>query len=379
MLAVVACGNGTTSSEQSPPKSGATPTPGTPAVDPPKTDQAPGVRPDGEIVSAVDWFDGTLEQALERAKAEDKLLFVDVGAYWCPPCHALDEKVFVDPAVGEFLGKGYVSVHIDAEKGEGPELVERYHVQAFPTMLVLEATGIEKGRIVDFLPADDLMTALGRIATGDNVLAKLADAVEVDPDDLAKRYALGHAYLLAANREQAKVHMDTVVLGDPSNEMGLASRAMYDHALFVTYKLDRDPQGAIVEFRALQAKFPDSKDAVRAFRHIGRLYCKMGKESEAVASLDAMMATDPTSPDLASAYGWFSFRQRCGLEPALAVVRKGIVAAPDMADLRYVEAELLARKGNESEALAAIRKASELEPKSAFYRRMVRRIEGLAG
>ncbi len=337
------------------------------------------MQADGEIVSAVEWFHGTLEQALAQAVAQDKLVFIDVGAYWCPPCHKLDEKVFVLPTVGEHLGKRYIALHIDAEKGEGPELVERYRVQAFPTMLVLEATGVEKGRIVDFLPAPDLIQALGRISTGDNVLAGLADAVESDPDDLSKRYALGHAYLLAADREAAAPHMEAVMVGDPTNALGLAAQVMYDHALFVTYKLDGDPKAAIAEFRALQTRFADSKEAVRAFRHIGRMYCKMGEPDSAVESLEAMMKTNPEDPGLASSYGWFSFRQKCGIEPALKVVQRGVAAAPEVADLRYVEAELLHRLGRREEAVAAIRKASALEPKSAFYRRMIRTMQGAAG
>jgi Flp pilus assembly protein TadD len=60
-------------------------------------------------------------------------------------------------------------------------------------------------------------------------------------------------------------------------------------------------------------------------------------------------------------------------------VRKGIVLAPEDADLRYVEAELLHALGRDAEALVSIRKASELEPKSAFYRRQVTRFQGLAG
>ncbi|MCA9684855.1 MAG: DUF255 domain-containing protein, partial [Myxococcales bacterium] len=90
---------------------------------------APGVREDGEIVFAVDWFEGSLEQALSRATSEDKLVFVEVGAYWCPPCHELEEQVFTDPRVGAWLEEHAVAVHIDAEKGEGPELVDRYAIQ----------------------------------------------------------------------------------------------------------------------------------------------------------------------------------------------------------------------------------------------------------
>jgi thioredoxin-like negative regulator of GroEL len=340
---------------------------------------APGVQPDGEIVSAVAWFHGSLDEALAKAKAEGKLVLIDVGAYWCPPCHQLDEQVFVRPEVGERLGRGYVALHVDAEKGEGPELCERYDVQAYPTVLVLEATGIEKGRVVDFLPAEALLAALDRIEQGGNVLAELVDAVENDPDDLGKRFALAHAYLLAADAQAAKPELEAVLVGDPTDALGLASKALHDRALFLTYKLEDEPERAIAEFRELQRRFPDSKQAVQAYRHIGRIQCELGLEDEAVASLEAMMAKKPEDPTLAASYGWFSFREGCGHEPALAAVRKGIALAPTDADLRYVEAELLHALGRDAEGLVSIRKASELEPKSAFYRRQVTRFIALAG
>lgn len=339
----------------------------------------PGVRPDGEIVSAVAWFEGSLEQALTRAEAEGKLVFVDVGAYWCPPCHRLDEEVFVQPAVGERLGQGYVAVHVDAEKGEGPELVERYRVQAYPTILVLEPTGIEKARIVDFLPAEQLLATLERIAAGGNVLEQLALAVEHDPDDLAKRFELAHAYLLAADAEAARPHLDAVLVGDEGNGLGLASRALYDRALFATYKLEGKTEAAIEQFAALQRTYPDSKEAVRAYRHIGRLLHTLGRDDEAVASLAAMVATNPEDPALASSFGWFSFRQQCRPQAGLEAVRKGLVLAPDDADLHYLQAELLHLLGQDQAALVSIRKASALEPKTAFYRRQIRRFEALTG
>ncbi len=350
-----------------------------PAAKPEPAPAGPGVRPDGEVISAVEWFEGSLEQALVKAKAEGKLVFLDVGAYWCPPCHRLDEEVFVRPEVGEALAEGYVALHVDAEKGEGSELVERYHVQAFPTLLVLEASGVEKGRVVDFIEPAALLSALEQVARGHNVLAELVDEVEANPDDLALRYKLGHAYLLAADAERAKGELDAVMLGDPKNELGLAGKVLYDRALFVTYKLERDPEGAIAEFRRLQDRFPDSKEAVRAYRHIGRMLAKLGREDEAIQSLEAMMTQDPSSASLASSYGWFSFRHKCGPEHGLAAVDRGLRQEPDNADLHYLRAELLHLVGKDAQGLAAIKQASALEPKTAFYRRQVRRFEALAG
>lgn len=350
-----------------------------PPAKPVEPTPAPGVQPDGEIVSAVTWLHGSLDEALARAKAEGKLVLLDVGAYWCPPCHQLDEEVFVRPEVGERIDRGYVALHVDAEKGDGPELCERYDVQAYPTVLVLEATGVEKGRVVDFRPAPELLAALDRIEQGGNVLAELVDAVEDDPDDLAKRYALGHAYLLAADAQGAAPQLEAVLVGDPQDDLGLASKVLYDRAFFQTFKLDDEPELAIAQLRELQQRFPASKPAVQAYRVIGRIQCGLGRADQAVASLEAMVATKPDDPTLASSFGWFSFREGCGHAQALAAVQRGVALAPADADLRYVEAELLHALGRDAEGLASIRKASELEPKSAFYRRQVKRFAALSG
>lgn len=341
--------------------------------------RAPGVQADGSIVFAVSWFEGSLEEALAKAKQENKLVFADVGAYWCPPCRDFDEKVFVDPEVGDFLAKGYVSVHIDAEKGNGPELVERYNVQAYPTLLVLEPSGVEKGRLVDFHARDELIAALGRIAGGENVLAELEAAVESDPDDLEKRYELAHAYALAAKRDLAQPLFDTVLAADPKNNLGLASKVLYDRAMFFTHKLDGKRELAIEEYRELQRRFPESPQAIRAYRQIGRLLNDLGRPDDAIVSLDKMIATDPTDVGLKSSYGWFSFRQKCRPDAGLKVVDAGIEQEPDNAGLYYLRAELELQLGDHEGALAAIKKASELEPESAYFKRQIRRFEALGG
>lgn len=338
----------------------------------------PGVAEDGEIRSAVRWFSGTLDEAIELARDQGKLIVVDVGAYWCPPCHELDEKTFTDPAVGEWLREHAIALHVDAEKGEGPELVERYRVQAYPTVLVLEPSGLEKDRIVDFHPGPELIAMLEAIAEGGNVMADLVAAVEAAPDDLAARYALGHAYALAAKRELAEAEFERVLAGDPDNAAGLASKVLSDRATFFTFKLDDDPDAAITALAALQARFPTSKEAIAAYRWIGRAHCKRGRSDEAVDALEAMVASKPEDPALKASFGWFAFREQCRPEAGLAAVLAGIAQAPDDADLRYVEAELQRMLGEYDLALAAIEEALRLEPDSAFFKRQTRRFQAIA-
>lgn len=351
----------------------------TPAPAPAAEAPAPGVKEDGEIVSAVAWFEGDLEGALAAAKAAGKLVFVDVGAYWCPPCQKLEEEVFVRPEVAAAISAKFVALHVDAEKSEGPELVKRYKVQAYPTLLVLEASGVEKGRLVDAMAPADLIAALESIAGGGDALAALEKKVAAAPDDLAARYELATAYALAARRDVAETEFARVLAGDPDNAKGLAAKAMADRAGFILAKIDGKPEEAIALYKELQQKFPQAKESVRAYRSIGRELHKLGRDDEATKSLEAMVATDPANVDLKAAFGWFAFRERCGQAAALVAVDAGIAQAKDNAELHYLRAELLSQLGRPADALAAIREAARLEPTSAFFKRQVRRFAELSG
>jgi len=332
------------------------------------------------VVSAVSWFEGDLEAALSEAGSKGKLVFVEVGAYWCPPCHRLDEETFTDADFAQRLHALAVPLHVDAEKGAGPEIVERYHVLAYPTMLMLEPSGVEKGRVVDFSPPAELADKLEALAEGGNVLAQLEAAAAAEPDDLEAAYVAGHAHALAAHKHKALAHYERVLSGDPDNVRGLASKVLYDRALFITDKLDDDPEGAIAAYEALQAKYPESPEATRAFRMIGRTLNGMGRADEAIARLDAMLEKDASS---VGSYGWFCFRERCHPEKGLEVVTRALedeaLEAGARAELSYLQGELQHLVGDDAAAAVAMAKASELQPRSAFYKRMARRFAGGRG
>lgn len=344
-----------------------------------KAARQPGVQSDGEVVSAVQWFEGEFEAGLAAARAAGKLVLLDVGAYWCPPCRKLDEEVFVRPDVGAALSELFVALHVDAEKGEGPDLVARYKVQAYPTLLVLEANGAEKGRLVDAMAPEALTKALAAIAAGGSALSELERKVAAAPDDLAARYELASAYALAARREEAEAELSRVIAGDPDNAKGLAAKAMSDRAALVVAKLDRDPERAIALFKELQQKYPKAKESLRAYRSIGRELHKLGRDDEAIASLEAMVAAEPDNVDLKASFGWFAFRERCRPEAGLKAIDQGIAQAPSNAELYYLRAELQHLLGRGADALTSIREAARIEPESAFYKRQVRRFAGQVG
>ena len=98
---------------------------------------APGMLPaQGLVFQTGDW-----KTMLSKARAEDKLVFVDVYTTWCGPCKEMDRKVFPDQAVGAFFNTAFINYKLDAEKGEGPGISDNYHVGAFPTYLFVNGNG----------------------------------------------------------------------------------------------------------------------------------------------------------------------------------------------------------------------------------------------
>lgn len=83
----------------------------------------------------------TLEQALVKAKAENKFVFVDCYTSWCGPCKYMANTVFTQKEAGDFFNPRFISVKFDMEKEEGKELGEKYPVRAYPTFLILRPDG----------------------------------------------------------------------------------------------------------------------------------------------------------------------------------------------------------------------------------------------
>lgn len=89
----------------------------------------------------IDFFHGTLAEAMEKAKLEDKVIFVDAYASWCGPCKRMAKTTFKDEKVGEYFNKTFINMKIDCEKGEGPAFRSKYPVSAFPTLYFIAPDG----------------------------------------------------------------------------------------------------------------------------------------------------------------------------------------------------------------------------------------------
>jgi thioredoxin 1 len=105
----------------------------------------------------IQFFDGTLQEALNKAKIEQKPIFIDIYATWCGPCKMLKRKTFTNKDVGSYFNTNYISLSLDGEKGDGAILANKYSIPGYPTLIVLNKNGDLVNLETGYLDANGLL------------------------------------------------------------------------------------------------------------------------------------------------------------------------------------------------------------------------------
>ena len=112
----------------------------------------------GIIFRQDDW-----QNVLMQAKAQKKLIFVDIYTTWCGPCKEMDKKTFTEVSVGDKFNASFINYKIDAEKGFGVTLAKRYNVTSYPTCLFVDPSENLIYKQEGLLRAFDLLKEAGMV------------------------------------------------------------------------------------------------------------------------------------------------------------------------------------------------------------------------
>ncbi len=106
---------------------------------------------------AIEFETGSWAEVIQKAKKENKPIFVDAFAVWCGPCKWMAKSVFTNDTVADFYNSNFVNVKMDMEKGEGIELAKKWKIQAYPTLLYFSPEGEMIHRICGAYPANEFV------------------------------------------------------------------------------------------------------------------------------------------------------------------------------------------------------------------------------
>ncbi len=58
----------------------------------------------------IDWYPWS-DEAFEKAKREDKPIFLSTGAIWCHWCHVMAKKCFEDAEIIKLLNENFININ----------------------------------------------------------------------------------------------------------------------------------------------------------------------------------------------------------------------------------------------------------------------------
>jgi uncharacterized protein YyaL (SSP411 family) len=93
----------------------------------------------------VDWYPWS-EEAFEKAKAQDKPVFVSIGYSSCHWCHVMEKESFDDDEVARLMNEAFICIKVDRE--ERPDLDSAY-------MVVCQAMGRSCGWPLNIIMSPD--------------------------------------------------------------------------------------------------------------------------------------------------------------------------------------------------------------------------------
>jgi thioredoxin-related protein len=108
-------------------------------------------------------------EVVEKAKSENKYIFVDCFTTWCGPCRRMDKEVYTNDSVGEYFNDKFVSVKLQMDRTEHDEVQTQqlyattetfsksYRVDQYPTFLFFRPDGKMVHKDIGYKKADEFM------------------------------------------------------------------------------------------------------------------------------------------------------------------------------------------------------------------------------
>lgn len=114
-------------------------------------------NPIAETDKGIKFHKGTWAEALQIAKKENKLIFLDIYATWCGPCKKLKARTFSNKEVGSFYNNNFINVALDGELKEGEMLMQKHALRSFPSLLFIDGNGKVVGQTAGYHSPSELI------------------------------------------------------------------------------------------------------------------------------------------------------------------------------------------------------------------------------
>ncbi len=247
----------------------------------------------GGTAGGIKW-EKNFDEALKKARASQKPIFVDFWAEWCFWCHQLEKTTYADPAVVA-RAEDFVPVKVNTEAGKREEQVAlRYDVQNLPTIAFLSPGGHLVLRLNGFQGPGQFPTTMDKAREAAKRITAFEAALERNPKDAAALLGLGIHLYEQELYEESRDFLRQAVQNDAQEPPQQRRKGRMLLAIIQTYdKKFADAETLLKEALSLR---PPGEDEPKLLFVLGRTYASWGKIEDSQRTMQTILRLYPQNP-----------------------------------------------------------------------------------
>lgn len=157
--------------------------------------QPTGLQKNGSGIQWAQYL--SWEEIFEKAKNEQKYIFIDCYTTWCGPCRLMDSIVYVDKEVGQLFMDKFISIKVQMDKTKKDNIQVKnwykiadsiskiYRIRAFPSLIFLSPNGNIVKKVSGYKNVNDFIS--------------IAKSSLIDDKDYLDQYAVFDSLVIEYN------------------------------------------------------------------------------------------------------------------------------------------------------------------------------------
>ena len=249
-----------------------------------------------------------LESAKMVASRNNQAILLDFYTDQCPWCKRLDTVVFIDQKAIDYFTNDMVLAKIAAERDSSyinedgdtvittvkTDINNLYKVSAYPTLVLVNAQGVEIDRIVGYLEVDVFIKTLNNYQNGIGTLEDLLLKAK-DSKDRTLFLEIADKYKYRGEPENATSWYEKIIdAGDARDSLSGDSRL----ALADMKRRAKEYDEALEGYRAIEKDFKDSPFGADAIIWQAIVYRSMDDTTKAITTFEKFIRKYPDSGDV---------------------------------------------------------------------------------
>lgn len=205
-----------------------------------------------------------------------------------------------DKAVVDYFTNEMILAKVNGK--EDSLLAQRFHIVAYPTLVMVDSTGEEVDRIIGYMPPVDFLKEVKNYREGIGTLSDLLKQAEANPErelmfEIAEKY-----HYRGSNDEAVHWYQKVIEAGDPLDSLSGECRM----SLGSMFYLDKQYDSAIEMFTQIMEDFKEKPLAEDAEIWRAVVYRKKSDTTAAIAAFEAFVEHYPKSDALDYAQHWIA-------------------------------------------------------------------------